>query len=203
MDYQTHVNKDFNLIKKKKTARSLRIAASENIGTAAAIAINAVRHGQSFAQALNSHTEFRGCGVVDLAQDLGNGNMEIKEAKGGSSRYGTRKDTGGKKKVRQCTDAYNRTIIEKMRKSTYKGRHPTVECTNHQNPVATCSACVTAERKHRQDWGKRLAKSRMGGKLTKISVRGPYSKTCLRNPKVLDAYKSTTTGKTTPVAVNV
>jgi hypothetical protein len=202
-DYELKVKPEFSKIIKKATPRGEKISASEFIGTMAAIAVNAVIHNMTFSQSTLRHVEFQGCGVFDLIMDTGGGAMEVKEAKGGSSRYGTRMQAGGKKRVKQCTPSYNREIIEAMRKSNYKGRHPTVPCAAHAGggPHNDCPGCVSAERNHRRSAGTKLLKSLTQGKLTKVSVRGGYNKTCLKNPAIIESYKTDGKGKAQPMSV--
>lgn len=173
-----------------KSSGSKKTQASEELGSLAAIAFNAFRLGISLTTSQKRHIEFRGCGVFDLVYQRKNGRIEVKEAKGGRSRYGTRASYGGGKRVTQCTPSYNKTIAKVMKHSNYKGHDPSVGCATHSgSPDGDCKACVTAERDHRREWGRTILRSIRKRRITKFAVRGGYTKTCLREPKVIDQYK--------------
>lgn len=175
---------------KTKTPNNKR-KASEEIGTLAAIAYNANRHGVSFKKAKSDHDEFSGCGVVDLMQKTTTGTTEMKEAKGGSSSYGDRNDHLNGGRVKQCTPEYNEVIIDKMKNSNYKGRHPEVACSTHTGaPDGKCKDCKNAERKRRRKSGKDMYLANATGDLEKHAVRGGYKGDCLKEPKKIDAYKT-------------
>lgn len=164
--------------------------ASEEIGTLAAIAYNADRHNVSFKKAKSDHEEFRGCGVVDLTYDSTAGTKEIKEAKGGSSSYGDRKDHINGGRVTQCTPEYTEVIIDKMKNSDYKGRHPEAACATHKGaPDGKCKNCKSEEKKRRRKSGADMEVDFSLDKLEKHAVRGGYNGDCLKEPKKIDAYK--------------
>jgi hypothetical protein len=161
--------------------------ASEEMGTLAAQAYNAKRHGTTLTSSKTDHEEFRGCGVVDLFAPSKN---EIKEAKGGSSSYGDRKDHINGGRVTQCTPEYTEVIIDKMVNSNYNGRHPEVGCTTHSTaPLGTCKDCKQAERKRRRKSGSDMFTAFSTDTLEKHSVRGDYDGECLKEPKKIEAYK--------------
>lgn len=95
---------------------------------------------------------FDGRDVFDLVTEYPiTGEVEIKEAKGGKSQYGTRKGLSGTKSVKQCTLPYVETVAHKMSNTNYKGRHSRAPCAAH-NPkaVPTCKDCQLAERMRRR-----------------------------------------------------
>lgn len=187
-DYEKAVKPYLKIVQSNAPANKKR-KASEEIGTAAAIAYNAKRHKITFSQSQKQHEEFRGCGVPDLTMKVG-GVLEVKEAKGGSSGYGTCKDIKGKKRVTQCTPRYTAVIAHKMKHSNYRGRHPEVGCKNHKkNPAGTCNGCKKAERDRRRTTGKSMDDGIKKRKIRKIAIRGDYTKTCLRPPKPIEGYE--------------
>lgn len=159
------------------------------LGEKAAIAANAKRHNSKFSAIEKNHITFHGCGVPDLVYYSGK-DVEMKEAKGGTSQLGERWDVPKKKRVKQCSMAYNRTIAKLLTKSNYKGRHPTVGCGVHKGaPVNNCKGCKGEERKHRIIVGKKLTIAIAKKKpFKKAVIRGGYTKTCQKAPKVEKAY---------------
>lgn len=172
--------------------QSQKRLASEQLGSLAAVAYNANRHGSTFGAEKLRHTEFSGCGVFDLVfYDLTTGKVEVKEAKGGGSQYGDCYDIPHKTRVKQCTQEYNEVIIHKMKHSHYGGRHPSVPCAGHivTGPFPNCKNCKAAEAQHRQNTGHAVEKAVAKGDFTKIAVRGNYDGNCLKVPQKLTAYE--------------
>lgn len=169
------------------------------MGEHAAIAANAKRHKKKFSTIKKNHIIFHGSGVPDLIYYATQQNVEMKEAKGGKGQLGERWDYLKKKRVKQCTMTYNKTIAKLLIKSNYKGRHPTVGCSAHKNaPIGGCKNCKLAEKKHRRTVGKRMTLAIANGKkFQKVVVRGDYTKTCMKAPKVENAYN----GKGAPIPV--
>jgi hypothetical protein len=171
-----------------KTSNQKR-QASEFIGTFAAIAYNARRHGLTFGQSLAAHVEFRGCGVVDLLY-LSSTGAEIKEAKGGSGGFGDRKDHLKGGRAAQCTIPYLEVIIDLMVWSNYRGRHPEVACATHTSaPKGTCKDCKAEEKSRRRKSGADMYSYFYQNKLEKHAVRGGYNGDCLKEPAKMKAYK--------------
>lgn len=188
-DYLNSIIPYLKVVQSSKSKPGEKRKASEEIGTNSAIAKNAERHDMSFDESKKNHTEFRGCGVPDLVMEATDGTLEIKEAKGGKSSYGTRAATpGSKKRVVQCTPEYTTSIGKAMKRSNYKGRHPTVPCNKHTSPKSTCTGCRTAERNHRRTFGSRITKSMHKQKHRKVGVRGDYNETCAQVPEVINNY---------------
>lgn len=194
-DYLLSIAKHLKTAQSKKSSARDKRHASEEIGTKAAIAKNAERHKISFDDSEKQHTEFRGSGVPDLVMKASDGTLEVKEAKGGKSSYGTRKAVSGKKRVKQCTPEYTKSIGTAMKRSNYKGRHPTRACANHGMPVGTCKGCKEAEKDHRRTTGKGILDSMVKKTHRKVAVRGDYNKTCALLPKVIDNYTVDGKGK--------
>ena len=164
--------------------------ASEEIGTLAAIAYNAQRHGLTFSAAKSAHVEFRGCGVVDLTYKSSSGTLEVKEAKGGSSDYGDRRDHLNGGRATQCTPKYMQVIIDLMVRSNYRGRHPEVACAAHPlAPDGGCNDCRIEERQRRRQSGADMYVQYYKNTLEKHAVRGGYKDDCLRQPAKIDAYR--------------
>ncbi|HSK73770.1 MAG TPA: hypothetical protein VK892_18880 [Pyrinomonadaceae bacterium] len=173
--------------------------ASEEIGTLAAIQYNADRHGLTFSASQAAHEEFRGPHVVDLTYKTSTGAIEIKEAKGGSSSYGERNSHLHGKKVKQCTVEYTETIIDLMKGSNYKGRHPEAACAAHTGaPDGKCGDCKSAERKRRRKSGSDMSIALSLDNIEKHAVRGNYDGDCLKKPEKIEAYKIVG-GKPVPV----
>src|SRR5438128_6034395 len=86
-EYMDAIQADLKVVQSPTETPQKKRKASEEIGTKAAIAVNAKRHKQSFSDAKKEHTEFRGCGVPDLTMKTKTGELEVKEAKGGTSSY--------------------------------------------------------------------------------------------------------------------
>jgi len=195
-DYETAAVPALNTINASGATISDKRKGSEELGSLASIAYNAVRHGSTFAVAQGDHTEFMGCGVFDLVYvDATTGKVEVKEAKGGGSSYGDCWDISHKKRVKQCTPEYNDVIIHKMKHSNYRGRHPTVSCVPHGGtPIPSCPHCKQAEATHRQNTGLAVEKALGSGDFSKIAVRGDYDGNCLKAPQKLDAYSISSTG---------
>lgn len=194
-DYENSVAPLLTILRKKKSTSGQKTRASEALGTLAALAFNAERHKLTFSDSQKQHIEFSGCGVFDLVFKDSSGTIEVKEAKGGKSHYGTCRDIKGKKRVTQCTPKYNKVITHKMKHSNYKGRHPSVACSTHTgSPDGKCSKCKKSEREHRRNWGGIVKKSITNRKFRKISVRGGYTKTCLKEPKAIEKYELDTNG---------
>ena len=200
-DYEKTVKPFLKIAQSSKSTPNQKRKASEEIGTSAAIAYNAKRHKISYSQSQKRHTEFRGSGVPDLTMEVG-GMLEVKEAKGGTSGYGTCKDIKGKKRVTQCTPRYTAVIAHKMAHSNYKGRHPSVGCKTHKaSPNGTCKNCKTAERDLRRKTGSAMQKGITKRKIRKIAIRGSYTKTCLRAPKPIEGYELDKTGNKKTITV--
>lgn len=194
-DYLLAIANDLKKAQSANSSPSDKRKASEEIGTKAAIAKNAERHSMSFDDSTKQHTEFRGSGVPDLVMKAPDGTLEVKEAKGGKSSYGTRKAATGKKRVKQCTPEYTLSIGTVMKRSNYKGRHPTRACANHGNPVPSCTGCKNAEKDHRRTTGKGILDSMVKKTHRKVAVRGDYNKTCAQVPEVIDNYTVDGKGK--------
>lgn len=162
---------------------------SEEVGTFAAIAYNALRHGLTFAAAQAAHIEFRGPGVPDLLYVTPTGTIEVKEAKGGSGGYGDRKDHLKGGRVKQCTPEYMEVIIDLMKNSNFNGRHPEVACLKHGAPIGTCKDCKNEEKKRRRKSGSDLYTAFSLDQVEKHSVRGGYEGDCLKQPAKIEAYQ--------------
>lgn len=173
---------------------------SETLGEDAAICFNSLR--EKTKRTRDDYQIFDGRNVVDLlAENPTTGEVEVKEAKGGKSQYGSRKGLKGNRSVKQCTLPYLQTIARKMSMSPYKGRRSRVACLKHKltGVVNTCKDCAIAERQRRRAAGKKMMIAIRAGKLRKTGVRGDYNKIGVKDPDLLTSWKTTTTGSTVPV----
>src|SRR5258708_21532951 len=152
-----------------ETARKKR-KVSEELGEKAAICANSLAKKKKETAA--DYQIFDGRDVFDLVQvDPKSKEVEVKEAKGGKSQYGTRKGLN-KKPVKQCTLPYVNTIAEKMSKSNYKGSHCRVGCAKHiAKPDQKCKDCKAAERLRRRNTGNAVKTAAATGKLKRSEER--------------------------------
>lgn len=189
-EYELSVAKELLILRSKNSTKGEKTRASESLGEKAALAYNAHIHNMTLDESTQSHSIFSGCSVIDAGMEHKDGTVEVKEAKGGKSHYGTRRDINGKKRVTQCTPSYNKVINHKMKHSNYKGRHPTIGCNTHTNaPVGTCKGCKNAEKDHRKKWGNILESSVSKRKYKKRAVRGDYNDTCVSEPSLIESYE--------------
>jgi hypothetical protein len=199
-DYETSVTPFLKIARSKKSTQQQKRQASEQIGSLAAKAYNAKRHKITLAQSDQQHEEFHGSGVPDMTMQVGK-NLEVKEAKGGKSGYGECMDISGKKKVKQCTPKYMKVIAHKMAHSKYNGNHPKGGCTHNAGKKKPCLACRKRERTRQQGVGKKMQKGISKRTILKVAIRGHYTKLCLREPKVIEAYNLDNTGNKQMVTV--
>jgi hypothetical protein len=202
-EYEKRAKPQLAKINKKGASRAEKNKASEQIGTDAVKALNAKSQGESLAETDKKTEEFSGSGVFDgVIEDQG-GKTVVLEAKGGTSHFGTRRVTGSKKRVTQCTVPYVKEIATTMAKSQYKGRHPMRGCHAHRLlPRASCPNCIITERRRRRNAGRSVQGALKKGKLQKLAGRGGYKGKCLEVPKVIVSYGVTSTGNVKPVDVS-
>ncbi len=199
LDYQHDTQPLHTQLTSASTSVAKKRKISETLGEEAAICANSLREKKKKTQ--KDYQIFDGRDVFDLVtEDPITGEVEIKEAKGGKSQYGTRKGLSGTKSVKQCTLPYVETVAHKMSNTNYKGRHSRAPCAAH-NPkaVPTCKDCQLAERMRRRKIGQQIRKASASGKLRKTGIRGDYNKSGVKPPEVLTSWRSTTTGGTIPV----
>lgn len=201
LDYQNDTQPLHTQLTSASTSQAKKRKVSEALGEEAAICANSLREKKKKTQ--SDYQIFDGRDVVDLfAENPATGEVEIKEAKGGKSQYGTRKGLSGTKPVKQCTRPYVETIAHKMSNTNYKGRHSRAPCAAHKptgKAVPTCKGCKLAERQRRRMVGIKIKKALAFGKLRKTGVRGDYNKSGVKPPEILTSWLSTTTGGTIPV----
>ena len=201
LDYQNDTQPLHTQLTSASTSVAKKRKISETLGEEAAICANSLREKKKKTQ--KDYQIFDGRDVVDLfTEDPISGEVEIKEAKGGKSQYGTRKGLSGTKPVKQCTLPYVETIAHKMSNTKYKGRHSRAPCAAHKptgKSVPTCKDCQRAERLRRQEVGQKIKRAIAVGKLRKTGVRGDYNKSGVKPPEILTSWRSTTTGTTIPV----
>lgn len=199
-EFEERAQPQLETVNKKSASRAEKTKASEQIGTDALKAVVAEEQGKSMTEVDEEVDEFSGSGVFDAVVQEKGGRIEVGEAKGGSSRYGSRKVAGSKKRVNQCTVPYMKEEAKVMARSNYKGRHPSRGCGRHSTfPRGNCPMCRNVERRRRKETGKRVLNAMKSGKVRKLAVRGGYKGKCLEVPKVIDRYDVTASGKTIPV----
>ncbi len=199
-DFRNDTQPVHSQLTSSSTSSAKKRKLSETLGEEAAICVNSLR--EKSKKTRDDYEIFDGRDVVDLfAENPKTGEVEVKEAKGGKSQYGSRKGLKGKKPVKQCTLPYLETIADKMSKTNYKGRHSRVPCAKHKatGVVKTCKDCASAERQRRRDTGKKMKKAIATGKLRKTGVRGDYNKSGVKDPQVMTSWQTTTTGGTIAV----
>jgi hypothetical protein len=201
VDYRNDTQPLHTQLTSASTSQAKKRKVSETLGEEAAICANSLREKKKKTQ--KDYEIFDGRDVFDLfTEDPITGEVEIKEAKGGKSQYGTRKGLSGTKPVKQCTRPYVETIAHKMSNTNYKGRHSRVPCAAHKptgKAVSTCKDCQLAERQRRRKIGQQAKKALALGKMRKTGVRGDYNKSGVKPPEILTSWRSTTTGGTIPV----
>jgi hypothetical protein len=191
------------IINSKKSPKPDKTQASEMLGTLAAIAYNARRLGITFSKSQAEHQEFSASGVFDLVMKCKNGDIEIKEAKGGGASFKSCMDSTGQPVV-QCTQNYNKVVARKMSGSKYNGKEPKIACAKHTGaPDGDCKGCVARERTRRRIWGKFIESAMVKGVLRKLAIRGNYKKTCPLHPSVITAYKVNKSGHEVPFSTPV